>query len=379
MNASASSAAPGPIVTQQHIVLFDAAHPLALESGVRLAPVEVAYETHGTLNSGGTNAVLVCHALTGSAHVAGYTANDPASAGWWDPMIGPGRPLDTDKYFVVCSNFLGGCYGTTGPTSSNPLTHRPYGLAFPAVTVRDLITVQHALLQRLGVRRLATVIGGSLGGMQVLEWGAMFPDEVASLIPIATAAQHSPWCIGLNDIARQAIMNDPAWLNGEYPPDKQPARGLALARQIAMISYRSDSSFMERFHRDQTVASEGTTLRDQLATAYQVESYLHYQGEKLVHRFDANTYLSISRTMDGHDLARNRGTLAEVLGGITIPALCVGIDSDILYPADEQQRIADGLPGGVYHELSSPHGHDAFLIEYDQLGAAVSAFLKDLA
>jgi homoserine O-acetyltransferase len=366
------------VVATQRVQLFDDAHPLSLESGVRLAPVHVAYETYGTLHPGGDNAILVCHALTGSAHVAGYASQDPTSLGWWDPMIGPGRPLDTDRYFVVCSNFLGGCYGTTGPTSLNPTTNRSYGIAFPAVSVRDLVTVQHALLEHLGVRRLVTVIGGSLGGMQVLEWGAMFPATVSSLIPIAAAAQHSPWCIGLNELSRQAIMNDPAWMNGNYPEGTQPEGGLSLARQIAMISYRSDISFMERFHRDAAASPGGVTLRDYLGVCFQVESYLRYQGTKLVRRFDANTYLSITRTMDGHDLARSRGRLEEVLASLSMPALCVGIDSDILYPAHEQQGIADGLPRGIYWEMHSLHGHDAFLIEYDQLGAAVSAFLRDL-
>jgi homoserine O-acetyltransferase/O-succinyltransferase len=365
-------------VATHHARLFDDAHPLVLESGARLAPVDVAYETYGTLSARGDNALLVCHALTGSAHVAGLASEDPASLGWWDPMIGPGRPLDTNRYFVVCSNFLGGCYGTTGPTSTNPATQHAYGVDFPAVSVRDLVTVQHALLTRLGVSRLVTVIGGSLGGMQVLEWGAMFPHEVASLIPIATAVQHSPWCIGLNDLTRQAIMNDPDWRGGDYPPDRQPERGLSLARQIAMVSYRSDLSFMARFHRDAASQPPGPVLRDHLGVSYQVESYLRYQGTKLVHRFDANTYLIITRIMDGHDIARGRGPLEEVLARLTMPSLCVGIDSDILYPAHEQRSIAQALPGGAYLELHSPHGHDAFLIEYEQLGAAVSAFLRDM-
>ncbi len=365
-------------VETQHARLFDATHPLLLESGVRLVPVDVAYETYGTLGPRGDNAILVCHALTGSAHVAGFASDDRSSAGWWDAMIGPGRALDTDCYFVICSNFLGGCYGTTGPVSINPATQRPYGIDFPYVSVRDLVTVQHALLQHLGVSRLVTVIGGSLGGMQVLEWGAMFPSMTASLIPIATATQHSPWCIGLNEIARQAIMHDPDWQQGAYPADRQPERGLSLARQIAMISYRSDISFMDRFHRDPAPTASGPALRDQLGVCFQVESYLRYQGTKLVKRFDANTYLSITRTMDGHDMARGRGDLAEVLDGIAVPALCVGIDSDILYPAHEQRSIADALPGATYLELHSPHGHDAFLIEYAQLGAAVSAFLRDM-
>jgi homoserine O-acetyltransferase len=366
------------LVATHHVRLYDTAHPLILESGARLSQVDVAYETYGTMNDSGDNVILVCHALTGSAHVAGYATEDPASLGWWDPMIGPARPLDTDRYFVVCANFLGGCYGTTGPSSVNPETQLPFGADFPAVTVRDMVTVQQALLRHLGVTGLQTVIGGSLGGMQVLEWAAMFPGMVASIIPIATAAQHSPWCIGLNSLARQAIMNDPAWLGGKYPGDTQPEKGLSLARQIAMMSYRSDISFTQKFHRETLAEPEGPALREQLGALFQVESYLRYQGTKLVRRFDANTYLSITRTMDSHDMARGRGSLEEVLGQIAAPALCVGIDSDVLYPAHEQRSIAVALSGAIYFEIGSSHGHDAFLIEYEQLGAAVTAFLRDI-
>jgi len=358
--------------------VFSAETPLVMECGAELAPVSVAYETYGTLNPAGDNVVLVCHALTGSAHAAGQTGDDPRTAGWWDPMIGPGRPLDTDALFVVCSNFLGGCYGTTGSASPNPATGKPYGLAFPPVTVRDMVRTQASLLKRLGVRSLLTVLGGSLGGMQVLEWPLLYPGFVRSIIPIATAAQHSPWCIGLNDLARQAIMQDPAWRDGDYYSHGQPERGLSLARQIAMVSYRSDVSFLNRFGRTTTAPPDPGTFRNQLMAMYQVERYLRYQGEKLVNRFDANTYLYISRAMDTHDVTRDRGTLQEVLGSIPIPALCVGIDSDILYPLHEQRAIAGLLPHGVCREIHSPFGHDAFLIEYEQLGASVRAFLGNV-
>ena len=206
-----------------------------MDCGEKLSPVTVAYETYGELNAAGDNAILVCHALTGSAHAAGYLSSDPKSAGWWDSFIGDGKALDTRKYFVVCSNFLGGCYGTTGPVSLSPLTGKPYGTAFPQMTIRDMVRVQKALIDFLGVKQVRTVIGGSLGGMQALEWGVMFPGIVRSIIPIATASAHSPWCIGLNDIARQAIMNDPEWRNGDYYGHGQPERGLSLARQIAMV------------------------------------------------------------------------------------------------------------------------------------------------
>lgn len=348
------------------VTLYPEARPLAMDSGRTLAPVTVAYETYGTLNAAGDNAVLVCHALTGNAHAAGFSSPDPASAGWWEPLIGPGRGLDTSKYFVICSNFLGGCYGTTGPTSVNPATGKPFGPDFPQMTVRDMVRVQKSLLDHLGVRALRTVIGGSLGGMQVLEWGVMFPGFVRSMVPIGTAAGHSPWCIGLNDIARQAIMNDPAWKDGRYDPAAQPRSGLSLARQVAMMSYRSDVSFLSRFGREQR--PDG---------AFQVESYLRYQGEKLVNRFDANTYIAITRAMDAHDVSPGRGTVEDVLGSLDIPALCIGISSDVLYPVHEQKALAGMLRRSRYREIQSPHGHDAFLMEYVQLAGIVREFLED--
>jgi homoserine O-acetyltransferase/O-succinyltransferase len=340
-----------------------------------LQELTVAYEMYGALNPAGDNAILVCHALTGSAHAAGLSSADPRSAGWWDPLIGPGRPLDTDRYCVISSNFLGGCYGTTGPTSVDPRTGKRFGMSFPEYTVRDMVHVQKALLDHLGVHSLVTVIGGSLGGMQVLEWPLCYPKMVRSIVPIATASQHSAWCIGLNDLARQAIMNDPAWRGGAYEPDRQPAAGLSLARQIAMVTYRSDVSFDIRFQRERAVVPPGAGTP---ASRYQVESYLRYQGDKLVARFDANTYLYISRAMDDHDVAAGRGPLGDVLGSIGVPSLNIGITSDLLYPVHEQRTIAAALPRSVYREIDSPDGHDAFLIAYDQLGPFVHDFLKEL-
>ena len=246
----------GSYTSTESVTLFPPERPFVLDSGRTLAPVTVAYEAYGSLNAGGDNAVLVCHALTGNAHAGGFASADPRTAGWWEPLIGPGRGLDTSRYFVLCSNFLGSCYGTTGPTSLNPSTGNPYGPDFPQMTVRDMVRLQKALLEHLGVKSLRTVIGGSLGGMQVLEWGVMYPEHVRSIIPIATAAQHSPWCIGLNDIARQAIMNDPAWRGGWYDLSVQPRAGLSLARQVAMMSYRSDLSFLARFGRERQVSAE---------------------------------------------------------------------------------------------------------------------------
>jgi homoserine O-acetyltransferase/O-succinyltransferase len=360
------------------IRLFDGKNPLVLESGAALETVDVAFETYGELNDRRDNAILVCHALTGSAHAAGYSSENPASLGWWDTFIGPDKPLDTKKYFVISSNFFGGCYGTTGSVSINPNTGLRYGLSFPQMTVRDMVNVQKELIISLGVNKLKTIIGGSLGGMQVLEWALMFPELVNSIIPIATAAQHSPWAIGLNDIARQAIMNDPEWRNGDYYDFGQPHKGLSLARQVAMMSYRSDKEFSSRFARErQKKNGSELTYRFDISNKFQVESYLYHQGAKLVNRFDANTYLYISHAMDLHDVAIGRGTVEAVLGSIAVPSLNIGIDSDILYPVHEQKAIASLIPNSTYREISSPYGHDAFLIEFEQMGKIVTDFLKE--
>lgn len=365
------------IVDTKHVTLFDETHPLQMDIGSRFAPVTVAYETYGELNAAGSNAIVVCHALTGSAHAAGFSSADPKSVGWWDNFIGKGKPLDTSKYFVICSNFLGGFYGTTGSNTINPATQKPYGIQFPQMTVRDMVKVQKALIDHLGVKKIKTVIGGSLGGMQVLEWALMYPEFVESIIPIATSAQHSAWSVGLNDLARQAIMIDPAWRDGNYYEFGQPEKGLSLARQIAMISYRSEKEFEQRFGRERQKKNGSVhTYRFDTSNLFQVESYLRYQGKKLVDRFDANTYIYISRAMDLHDVTISRGTLDEVLGSISIPTLCIGIDSDVLYPVREQKEIVRRIPRAEYHEISSPYGHDAFLIEFDQMASLVKNFLN---
>jgi homoserine O-acetyltransferase len=347
-------------------------NPFRMESGSKLGPITMAYETYGLLNDAGDNAVLLCHALTGSADVAG------ASSGWWKALVGPGRCFDTDRSFVICSNILGSCYGTTGPSSTDHATGQPYGLRFPTVTVRDMVRLQHILLKKLGVNSLRTVAGGSLGGMQVLEWALMFPEMVRSIIPIATAARHSAWCIGLDDIGRQAILNDPDWRGGDYYEHSQPKSGLSLARQIAMVSYRSDASFADRFERERVAsAADLRSFRPLLEKQFQVESYLRYQGDKLVQRFDANSYLYITRAMDLHDVGLGRGGWQQALSTIRIPTLCIGIDTDILYPAREQQEIASSIPHASYREIRSRHGHDAFLIEFEQLTGFIVDFFEE--
>ncbi len=366
------------LVTTQSVELFRERAPLLLENGAALAPVAVAYETYGTLNAEGTNAILVCHALTGDAHAAGISARGrtKGKAGWWDGVIGPGKAFDTEKYFVVCSNFLGSCYGTTGPTSKNPKTGKPYRLEFPQMTVRDMVKVQRELMKYLGVRRLVTISGGSLGGMQVLEWALMYPEMADTIIPIATASRHSAWCIGLNEASRLAIFNDPEWKEGNY--DTQPARGLALARMVAIISYRSRISFENRFWRKRSATQSDyvwTKLPGENGELFDVQQYLRYQGKKLVDRFDAATYIYITRAMDLHDVSRNRGAHEAVLGSLRTRTLCVGINSDVLYPADEQKELASLIPNAEYAEIDSPHGHDAFLIEFDQLNHLIHNFL----
>ncbi|MES1245115.1 MAG: homoserine O-acetyltransferase [Acidobacteriota bacterium] len=322
---------------------LDLLGPFLLESGVSLPRVRVAYRTWGTLGEDGANAVLVCHALTGSAD----------ADLWWDGLLGPGRALDPAEDFIVCSNVLGSCYGTTGPSSPRPDGGGLWGPDFPAVTVRDMVRLQAALLDALGVRRLRLAIGGSLGGMQVLEWALLYPDRVEAIAPIATSGRHSAWCIALSEAQRQAIQMD-------------PVLGLAVARAIAMCTYRSRASFEARF---------GRRLRE--PGLYEVESWLQYHGEDLVTRFDADAYVTLSRAMDSHDVARgreSRGTYEEILRSIEVPALVVAIDSDVLYPPGEQAELASLLPAARLATLRSPHGHDAFLIDAEALGGLVAGF-----
>jgi homoserine O-acetyltransferase len=342
------------LVRTQCVELFNDEQPLVLESGEQLSPVHVAYETYGTLNENGTNAILICHALTANAHAAGKNSAIDKTSGWWDPLIGPGRAFDTNRYFVVCPNIFGSCYGTTGPASINPATGELYRLEFPQFTVRDIVTVQKKLLDFLGVSQLVTISGSSLGGMQVLEWPLMYPEFCKSIIPISTAARQTAWCIALNTAARTAIINDPDWNRGDY--ERQPATGLALARMIGMISYRSGAEFEQRFGND----------------SYQIESYLRYQGEKLVSRFDANTYLYLTRAMDSHDITRGRVTK------IHCPMCCIGFSSDLRYPVRDQQELADQIPNAELHVLDSIHGHDSFLIKFDAMSRVIKTFLRSV-
>ncbi len=326
---------------------------LDLELGGRLPSVRVGYRTWGTLDGGGENAVVVCHALTGSAD----------ADLWWTRMFGPGRALDPEKDLVVCSNILGSCYGTTGPTSMDPATGAPWLGAFPAITVRDMVRVQHALAEALGIRRVRMVVGGSLGGMQVLEWALMYPALVESAVFIASTARHSAWCIGLSEAQRQAIYADPRWKGGRYDPADPPSAGLAAARMMAMLSYRSQPSFEMRFAR-----------RPQTEDLFAIESYLRYQGQQLVDRFDAATYVALTKAMDTHDVSRGRGDPDDVLRSLRQPLLVVSIDSDVLYWPWEQREVSNLAPNARLAVMDSPHGHDAFLIDVDRLSDMVADF-----
>jgi homoserine O-acetyltransferase len=355
--------------------------PFALEEGGILPEVVVAYETWGRLAPDASNAVLVCHALTGDAHVAGPSGPGQPTQGWWDALVGPGKALDTEQFFVVCANVLGGCQGTTGPASTDPATGRPYGADFPVVTIRDIVRAQRHLAAHLGVERWLTVVGGSMGGMTVLEWGVMFPQQVRSLISIASTAAASAQQIAWSAVGRLAIANDPNWRNGDYydaEPGHGPHAGLALARQIAQIHYRSEPVFAERFDRQTTQPIDRFGLWDR----FEVESYLSYHGEKLVRRFDANTYLVLNRAMDLHDVGRGRKGVEAALSRVVVPVATMAITSDALYPPYQQERLRDvlGAQGTcVDHTvIESPQGHDGFLLEFDQVGAAISKFLARL-
>jgi len=352
-----------------------------LEGGGTLPQVTVAYESWGTLAPDASNAVLVCHALTGDSHAAGRAGDGHPSEGWWDGLIGPGRPLDTDRYFVVCSNVLGGCQGTTGPASIDPRTDRPYGSRFPVVTIRDMVRVQALLANHLGIDRWACVVGGSMGGMQVLEWATMFPDRVSSMFAIATTAQASAQQIAWSMVGRRAILADPAFRGGDYydaAPGEGPHVGLKLAREIAQIHYRSEVAFADRFGRRQLDRLDGPE-GFRLDARFDVEGYLDYHGDKLIRRFDANSYLRLNKAMDLHDLGRGRGGVEAAVRRIAGPAVVMSIDSDALYPPYQQEQLRDLLvAAGVrcgFSEIRSPDGHDGFLIELQQIAPILEAFL----
>jgi homoserine O-acetyltransferase len=365
-----------------HRQFFALDRKLALDSGQVLDGVVIAYETWGTLNSDASNAVLMCHAWTGDSHVAGPADLGHPTPGWWEAAVGPGLAIDTNEWFVVCTNVLGGCQGTTGPASSHPDDGKPYGSRFPVITIRDMVRAQVRLADHLGIGRWHSIIGGSMGGMQVLEWATTYPDRVASIAPIATCAQASAQQIAWGSIGRRAIMTDPKWRGGDYydaAPGDGPHEGLSTARMVAQVTFRSDNVFTERFGRQIVGADNALKSIDQ---KFEVERYLEYHGDKLVRRFDANSYLVIGKAMDLHDIGRGRGGLEAAMARIDVPTLTLGIHSDMLYPAYQQIQIRDllvarGVPA-EYIEIDSPHGHDSFLIDLDQVGPPLRHFLDNV-
>ncbi|MGH7023224.1 MAG: homoserine O-acetyltransferase MetX [Caulobacteraceae bacterium] len=363
------------------VIAFPPEKPLRLESGGELAGLEIAYRTWGRLNADRSNAILVCHALTLDQHVRG---RHPLTGkpGWWEPMVGPGLPLDPERHFIICSNVVGGCMGSTGPSSINPATDEPWGLAFPVITVADMVRAQAMLVEALGVERLFAVIGGSMGGMQVLQWAALFPERVFAAVCIAAAARHSAQNIAFHEVGRQAIMADPDWRGGSYTnAGVKPEKGLAVARMAAHITYLSEAALQRKFGRE--------LQRDGLSWGFdadfQVESYLRHQGAAFVDRFDANSYLYITRAMDYFDLADGRaGGLAEAFAAAKDVRFCVfSFTSDWLYPTHESRAIVRALNAAgartSFVEIATDKGHDAFLLDEPVLRAAVAGFLDSAA
>lgn len=367
-----SSPAETAFTTEPQLARFPS---LKLDSGATLIDLEVAYETYGVLNAARTNAILILHAFSGDAHAAGMS-KDTGQAGWWSSMIGPGLAFDTDRYFVICSNVLGGCRGTTGPASINPATGQRYALRFPVITIADMVRLQKMLVDRLGIERLLTVTGGSMGGMQALEWAVTYPDSIASSIPIAATCHHSAQQIAFNEVGRQAIMADPDWNDGNYYDSRPPARGLAVARMIGHITYMSDESMRQKF---------GRRLRGKEAFGFdfsvdfEIESYLRYRGNQFVNRFDANSYLYITKAMDYFDLAVGRPSLGDAFNRTTARFLVLSFTSDWLYPTYQSLEMVQALRSRhvdvTFRELSSNYGHDAFLVDVKEQSEVITEFL----
>jgi homoserine O-acetyltransferase len=351
-----------------------------LESGAHIGPVTIAYETCGTLNKDNSNVILVLHALSGDSHLAGYYDAKDAKPGWWDIMVGPGKGIDTDKYFVICSNIIGSCAGSTGPISINPETNKKYGTDFPFITIGDMVESQKALIDHLEIKSLLSVIGGSVGGMQVLEWCIRYPGMVRSAIPLATTTRHSALAIAFNEVARQAIMADPNWNEGHYYTGKKPDMGLAIARMIGHITYLSDESMRKKFGRK---LQNRSALSFEFGAQFQVESYLQYQGKKFIERFDANSFLYITKAADYFDLARQygSGSLVKAFLNCQSKFLVVSYTSDWLYPTYQSKEMVKAMKKNnldvSFCEIDAQWGHDAFLLPNDRLDNLIKGFLRN--
>ena len=365
------------LVQTKVIRVVEAEQPLELECGKTLAPIDVAYETYGELNEAGDNAVLICHALSGDAHVAGLNNSDDRKPGWWDVMVGPGKGIDTNKYFVICSNFLGGCSGTTGPSSINPSTGKPYSLDFPIITIADMVKVQKLLLDKLGIKGLLAVIGGSIGGMQVLQWAIEYPDFIKAAIPVATTTHLGAQSIAFDTVGRNAILADPNFEGGQYTDEKGPDRGLAIARMIGHITYLSEQGMREKFGRQLRNAD---SYSYDFNSEFAVETYLDYQGQSFVERFDSNSYLYITKAADYFDLGKDYGSLKKAFANTKCRFLVISFASDWLFTPAQSRAIVDALVANdkdvSYCDITSPYGHDAFLLEPEVLGSFISGFLE---
>lgn len=347
---------------------------IKLDSGRILAPVNIVFETYGTLNSSASNAILVGHAWTGNAHLAGKNQESDSKPGWWSEITGPGKLLDTDHYFIICSNVIGSCYGSTGPASINPKTGKRYNLTFPVITVRDMVRAQKLLVEALGISKLFSVMGGSMGGMQAQEWATQYPDSIASAIVLASSPRPSPQAIALNAVARWAIFNDPTWRKGEYKHN--PKDGLALARGIGHITFLSDESMNAKFGR-RFSAKDG---QFDFFGQFEVERYLNYNGYNFVDRFDANSFLYLAKSLDLYDIAWGYDTLAEALSHVSAPMLFFAFSSDWLYPPYQTEEMVAALKDAnkevEYHLITSAYGHDSFLLEHNTFAPLVSDFLE---
>ena len=366
------------LVETKYFTFANPRDEFTLESGEKLGPVTLANETNGTLNSDKSNAILILHALTGNAHVAGFHQGEK-DPGWWDNMIGHGKAFDTDRYFVICSNVIGGCQGSTGPSSINPKTNKPYGLDFPLITIKDMVEAQSRLVRSLGISKLLCVAGGSMGGMQVLQWTVSFPEMVQTAIPIATSARHSPQQIAFNEVGRQAIMADHAWKEGQYYGHAAPSRGLAVARMIGHITYMSDVSMAEKFGR--RVKEERPEKK--FSPDFEVEGYLQYRGDNFVKRLDANSYLYITKAIDRFDMTNDAGLEKVFKSASGIKFLVIAFKSDWLYPAYQSKEIVRACKQAQidvsFCELNSTYGHDAFLIEVEEQEHFIKNFLRRIS
>jgi homoserine O-acetyltransferase len=367
------------LVEKKSYTFAEPPNEMILECGAKLGPITIAYETCGKLNDDKSNAVLICHALSGDSHVAGYYSEDDSKPGWWDIMVGPGKGIDTDKYFIICSNILGGCMGSTGPCTYHPKTVEPYGHDFPVVTIGDMVRAQKTLLGHLGIKKILSVIGGSIGGMQVLEWSVRYPEMVVSAVPLATTTRHSALAIAFNEVSRQAIMTDPNWNNGDYYAGPKPDIGLAVARMIGHITYLSDESMRLKFGRRLQDKSDFSFNFD---ADFQVESYLRYQGAKFVDRFDANSFLYITKAADYFDLEKQHGSGSTVKAFSKTGAkfLVVSFTSDWLYPTYQSKSMVKAMKkNGLdvsFCEIEAQWGHDAFLLPSERLTLLLRSFLE---